>query len=130
MTVSLVKIHYKKTLRKDLTSRFFYKNSNTISELKTIHLNIGIKDVSFKSILPNFLGLEFLSSNFPYITKAKKNIHFLNIKKRSPNGVKVTLTKNSAYNFFQKLIFRIIPNFQKRKNKILVTNKNSISFSL
>ena len=55
---------------------------------------------------------------------------FLNIKKNSPNGVKLNLHKAKAYAFFQKLGLYVFPNFKINKNFVQINKNNFISFSI
>jgi len=128
--MNLYKNHYYKTVTKDLVSRFSYKNAFQIAGLEKLTINSGVKNFVLKESLPNFLLLELITSNYPKLTKSKKTIPFLNIKKNFPNGAKINLKKNEAYNFFQKLGLYIFPNFRKNKNYININKSSSFSFSL
>lgn len=128
--MNLYKQHYNNTVSKDLTSRFVYLNCNQISKLEKLSINLGIKEFNLKKNLTNILLLEFISSNPAILTKAKKNIILLNIKKNSPNGLKLNLKKNHAYNFFQKLGLYVFPNFKTNKIFLKLKKTNSISFSI
>lgn len=122
--------HYKTTLKKDLSSRFIYENPNQLPKLKKIDLNIGVKDSSLKNILPNFLGIEFMTSKSPYLTQSNKNSLIFNLKKNSPNGVKLTLRGKQANLFLQKLVLQSLPNFKNRKDSFNIVNSKSFSFSI
>lgn len=128
--MNLLELHYKNTITKDFSSRFLYLNSNQISKINKIHLNIGIKSFILKKGLSNILALELISLNNPKITKSKKSQISLGIRKNSPTGLKLTLHKLKAYNFLQKLIFFVLPNYSVLKNKLVLTNYDNISFSL
>ena len=101
--MNLYKNHYYKTVTKDLISRFQYKNAFQIAILEKLTINSGVKNFVIKENLTILLLLEFLTLNYPQLTKSKKTIPFINVKKNFPNGVKINLKKNKAYNFFQKL---------------------------
>jgi len=122
--------HYRTTLKKDLSSRFIYENPTQLPKLKKINLNIGVKESSLKNILPNFLGVEFITSKYPQLTQSNKNSVFFNLKKNSPNGVKVDLQGKQAYLFLQKLILQTIPNFKNRKDAFEISQSSSFSFSI
>ena len=128
--MNLLELHYKNTILKDCSSRFNYFNVNQISKINTIHLNIGLKSFILKKGLSNILALELISFNSPKITKSKKSQISLSIRKNSPTGLKLTLCKSKAYNFLQKLNFFVLPNYSTLKNKLILTNNDSISFSL
>ena len=60
--MNLLELHYKNTITKDFSSRFIYLNSNQISKINKIHLNIGIKSFILKKGLSNILALEIISA--------------------------------------------------------------------
>lgn len=129
--MNLYQEHYKKTVLKDLSSRFLYFNCNQITKIEKISVNIGIKDFILKKHITNGLALEFITSKSPIVTKAKKNTVLLNLKKNSPNGFKLNImTKNKIYIFFQKLVFYIFPNFKATKKFLIISKKDSLSFSI
>jgi len=128
--MNLYKNHYNKIVIKDLTSKFFYKNVFQLPKLEKLTVNIGTLNFTLKENLSIFILLEFITLNYPNLTKSKKNISFLNIRKNFPNGAKVNLRKNKAYEFFQKLGFFIFPNFRKNKIHLALTKTNSFSFSI
>jgi large subunit ribosomal protein L5 len=127
--MNLYKKHYDLTIKKDLISRFIYKNNFQIIKINKISLNIGIKNFSLKKDLPIILLLEFITSNSPVITKSKKNNVFLNIRKNFINGAKLNLKKNKAHTFLQKFGLYIFPNIKSDKIFILKKEK-SFSISL
>ena len=128
--MNLYQEHYKKTILKDLSSRFLYFNCNQLTKLEKISMNIGIKDFTLKKDITKALALEFISSNSPIVTKAKKSTVLFNLKKNSPNGFKLNINKNKTYIFFQKLGFYVFPNFKTNKNFLNLSNNNSLSFSI
>lgn len=128
--MNLYQEHYKKTVLKDLSSRFLYLNCNQIAKLEKITVNIGIKNFILKKHITNALAIELITLNLPIVTKAKKNTVLLNLKKNSPNGFKLNLNKNKAYIFFQKLSFYVFPNFKANKKFLNISNNNSLSFSI
>ena len=128
--MNLYNKHYKITVIKDLSSRFIYRNSYQILKLNKLSLNIGIKEFILKKNITSILLLEFITGNFPILTKARKNTIFLNIKKNSPNGVKINLHKQKIYNFFQKLGFYTFSNLKIKNNFFQIKKNNFFSFSI
>lgn len=124
--MNLYNLHYKNTVQKDLSSRFLYKNSNQIPKLEKLTINNGIKEFKLRKSLVNFLLIEFISGNSPKLTKVKKNISTLKLKKKFPNGFKINLQKNKAYEFFQKLGLYIFIN----SNLLIINTNNTLSISL
>lgn len=128
--MNLLELHYKNTIAKDFSSRFIYLNCTQISKINKINLNIGLKSFVLKKGLSNILALELISLNLPKITKSRKSQISLGIRKNSPTGLKLTLYKSKAYNFLQKLNLFVLPNYSNFKNKLILTNYDTISFSL
>jgi len=126
--MNLCEHHYRITLTKDATSRFFYCNSFQIPKLRKISVSIGIKEFLLKKNLTTLLLLEFIAANCPVLTKAKKSVLLLKVKKNSPNGAKLNLHRQKAYDFMQKLSFYIFPSFKLDKNNFSVKRGDSFSF--
>lgn len=122
--------HYEQTILKDLISKFNYKNTFQTLKLKSITLHIGFNTSILNNNLASFLLLEFISKNFPSITKAKKNSILFKKKKNEPNGLKVTLQKKQAYKFLQKLTLFILPKLKIKLQNYRLKTSNTFSFSI
>ena len=134
-----ITIHKKSVILHDLIIKKQYKNSFQIPQITKLLLNVGLKDSFFdkKKILLVLLLLELITGQKSCFTTSKKNKIYLNVKKGSIVGCKITLRKKYLNIFLEKLIFFYFPqekNFKgikvpKKFNKALnFTLKNCLNF--
>nr|YP_010394262.1 ribosomal protein L5 [Phytophthora cryptogea]DAZ88270.1 TPA_asm: ribosomal protein L5 [Phytophthora cryptogea] len=122
--------HYKNITIYDLITKLNFKNIFEIPKITKICLNIGFKDANIekKKLINIILLLKLITNQKPIVTKSKKNIIFLKIKKNSIIGCKMTLRKKNIFNFLEKIIFFIIPNLTKINFNF--ENKNILNFQI
>ena len=79
-----------------------------------------------------FMIMELITNQKCIITKSKKNLIFLRIKKTSITGCKVTLRKNNLFNFLDTLLLSLprTENFLGFKYNVKTNKKNSFSTKL
>lgn len=96
--------HFNKIILYDLILQNSYSNFFKIPRINSINLNFGLKDflIDSKKILNILIYMELLINQKPVITKSKKNILTLKIKKGNIVGCKLTLRKKFIY-FFRKI---------------------------
>jgi large subunit ribosomal protein L5 len=124
--MTYLKNHYINITKKELLSKFYFKNNLNISNIMEINLNIGISNSNKYFIIPTFLLLELITNNKVNLNKSKKNNIILKIKKNNIIGCSITLIKKKFY-FLQKLILFILPNIKPLK---LIINNNNFSFKI
>ena len=114
----------------DLLTKLNFTNIFKITKITKICLNIGFKDANIdkKKLINIILLLKIITNQKPLLTKSKKNIVFLKIKKNSIIGCKITLRKKNMFIFLEKLIIFIFTNCNKVK--INLKNKNIINFNI
>lgn len=119
-----MKDYYQNILRKEIILRANCNNLSHIPEVQKIILHTGVKKATHnkKELLPVLLGLEILTGQKAFVTKAKKPIAAFKLKKGMPLGCKITLLNINMYNFLDKLIDIVLPS-QKKMEKF-----NSSSF--
>lgn len=130
--MNLLENYYKKVIKYDLINKFFYNNLNDIPELKKIILNSGCKSFEIKSVAAALLSLELITTKQGSITKSKRAIILLKIRKGYPVGCMVVLTNTKMYQFFFKLLTEVFPNLKDFKG-INISKKlgqKSFSFTL
>lgn len=126
----ILEFYYEHIIKHDLINKFKYSNIKNIAKLKKIILNFGCNNSKFKSIASAFLFLELLSNNSVNITKTKKSNLVLKIRKGTPIGCSVTLTRTKMYKFLFKFLIEILPVLKNFKGIPYVLKKNSYnSFS-
>lgn len=122
--------HYKKITIYNLLTKLNFKNIFEIPKINKICLNIGFKEANIekKKLINIILLLKLITNQKPLITKSKKNIIFLKIKKNSIIGCKITLRKKNIFIFLEKILIFILPHL--KKIKLNVKNKNILNFQI
>lgn len=112
----------------------FIKNNRQINlKANKFLLNFSFKEINFnkKRVAPFLLILEILSNQRNTAMKSKKNIIYLNIKKNTFVGCKVTLRENHIYEFLDTMLLYLpqLENIDLIKQQELNKNKfNNFSF--
>lgn len=135
--ISYNRFHEKKIDVNDLCfiTKFMKFQHNKVAQINKIILNFSFKTIAFnKKRIALFLFILELLANRPNTTvKAKKHIIYLNIKKNSFVGCKITLRQKDCYDFIDTLIL-YLPRIEKTnliKNHDVEKNKfNNFSFWL
>ena len=94
-----------------------FPNIFKIPTITKICLNIGFKEANFskKKLINILLLLKLITNQKPTLTRSKKNIIFLKIKKNSIIGCKITLRKKKNVFFFRKNFTFYFPKFKYKK---------------
>lgn len=127
----ILEFYYEYIIKHDLINKFNYYNVKNIPKIKKVILNFGCSSYKLKSIAPAFLFLELLAHKTSVLTKNKKANIFLKIKKGTPIGCSLILTKVQMYKFLFKLILEILPSLKNFKGIFYTIKKlkpNSFSF--
>ncbi|KAK1928418.1 ribosomal protein L5 (mitochondrion) [Phytophthora citrophthora] len=122
--------HYQNVTIYDLLTKLNFKNIFEIPKITKICLNIGFKDANIekKKLINIILLLKLITNQKPIITKSKKNIIFLKIKKNSIIGCKITLRKKKIFNFLEKFLIFVLQNITKINFNF--KNKNILNFQI
>ena len=126
--------HYKEIIFRDLFLRSNSMNNHQVPKLEKIVLNLGIREIASdkRKILPALLGLEMITGQRALITKSRKPLLSLKIRKGMVTGCKVVLRKDSMYNFLDKFVTITLPrikNFQGF-HKTYITTDGNLSLKL
>lgn len=127
----ILEFYYEHIIKHDLINKFKYYNVKNIPKIKKIIINMGCSNYKMKNIAPAFLFLEILTNKCSIFTKTKKANIFLKIKKGTPIGCAVILTKIKMYTFLFKLLLEILPYLKNFKGIFYKASKlkcNSFSF--
>lgn len=102
---------YEKEVRGALTKQFGFKNQMEVPAIEKIIINMGVGETVADSKIINFAVAEMaaISGQKPVITKAKKAIAGFKLREDMPLGCKVTLRKQIAYDFLDRLINTALP---------------------
>ncbi|QJC35744.1 50S ribosomal protein L5 [Enterobacteriaceae endosymbiont of Donacia sparganii] len=106
--------YYKNKVIKKLMLDFKYNSIMQVPCIKKITLNMGVgKVIIDKKHLDNAINdLTIISGQKPIITKSQKSIASFKIRKGYPIGCKVTLRKKKMWNFFERLLWIVIPRIR------------------
>ena len=126
--------HYNDIGLYDICMKTNCTNTLKVPGISKIILNMGVKDVvsDKRRILPALLSLEMITGQRALITKSRKPLMSLKIRKGMVTGCKVVLRKNLMYNFLDKFITITLPRIKNFNGfqRMLVTNNGNISFRI
>lgn len=102
---------YDDTIKKNLKSKFNYKNDLAIPKLDKIVINMGVGEAKDNSKLLDSAvkDLELITGQHVVVTKAKKAIANFKIREGLPIGCKVTLRGERMYEFLDRLVNLALP---------------------
>jgi len=113
----MLKEKYKNLVVPKMKEIFGYKNDLAAPRIIKVVVNTGfgkiisnLESSKKESVTQGILNdLALISSQKPIVTRAKKAVSGFKIRKNSIVGAKVTLRKNRAYNFLERLINIVLP---------------------
>lgn len=102
---------YVEEIRPQLMKSLGLKNIMQTPQLKKIVLNVGVREAveDSKALQAVFDGITKISGQKPVKTFAKKSIAGFKLREDMPIGVKVTLRRESMYEFLDRLINLALP---------------------
>ncbi|MCL2474379.1 MAG: 50S ribosomal protein L5 [Alphaproteobacteria bacterium] len=102
---------YKEQIKPELMKKFGYKNNMEVPRLDKIVINMGVGEAVADSKKSKNASeeLALISGQKPVITKAKKAIATFKLRAGLGIGCKVTLRKERAYEFLDRLITVALP---------------------
>ncbi len=107
----------------DLLNKFFYKNSFRLPKIKRINLYFNIPNFENTTMLSALTALEIISSQKSKVINSRASNISLKIKKGSPIGCKINLSKTKKNYFLTKLLLELnkteIPKIKKSKNSFV-----------
>lgn len=118
--------YYRKIIRHDLVNKFYYKDLKKVPELKQISLNFNCTGSDLAVIASACLALELVSKGSSKITKSKKAVLSLKLRKGQPVGCVTALRSKEMYSFLYKLLFEVFP-FTKEFTRLDFSNQASIT---
>lgn len=109
--MSRLKAYYIDVVIPKLMSEFAYKNAMEVPKITKITLNMGVGEaVNDKKIVDNAVAdMSAISGQKPIITMTKKSIAGFKIRDGWPIGCKVTLRRDSMYEFLDRLVNIALP---------------------
>ncbi|WP_097027213.1 50S ribosomal protein L5 [Clostridium peptidivorans] len=102
---------YEKEVVPALMEKFGYKNIMEVPKLDKIVINMGIGEAKDnQKVLESAISdLTIIAGQKPILTRAKKSIANFKIRENMAIGCKVTLRKNTMYEFADKLMNVALP---------------------
>lgn len=113
---------YYKNLKFDLINKFHYSNLKKLPKLKKIVLNSSCKSTELKTLSRGLLSLEIITNQRGMLTISKRPNLSLKIRKGSPTGCKLTLSKSTMLDFICKISNEVFPK-AKNFDGILIHKK-------
>lgn len=119
MIQNRIKIHYIKTISKELIIRINFINFHELKNLEKIVFNLSLKEISLNKndseIVNNFLAIYFITGSVPNLTFAKKTNLKLKFQKQNHSGLKLILKKKAAFKFLDFFIHFTLPRLKNFK---------------
>ncbi len=102
---------YESEVRAALKEKFAYANELQVPKIEKIVINMGVGDgaVDSKKVKAAAEELALIAGQRPVITKSKKSIAGFKIRENMPLGCKVTLRRDTMYEFLDRLINIALP---------------------
>lgn len=99
-----LKEKYIKDVVPHLMKTFSYKNINQVPVIEKVVLNMGVGEAASNSkVLEHAISdMAKISGQKPIVTRAKKSIAGFKIREGMPIGCKVTLRRDTMYEFLQR----------------------------
>ena len=121
--------HYKEVILNDLFLNKHFANKHRVPKLEKVVLNLGVKDITQdkRKILSSLLGAEVITGQRALITKSRKPLISLKVRKGMAVGCKVVLRKSLMYAFLDRFISITLPlvkNFQGFYQSLITMDGN------
>lgn len=102
---------YNSEIKKNLKSKFNYKNDLAIPKLSKVVINMGVGEAKDNAKLLDSAvrDLQIITGQHVIVTKAKKAIANFKIREGMPIGCKCTLRGKMMYEFVDRLINLALP---------------------
>lgn len=105
-------VNYENNIKYELINKFIYKNIYDIPKMEKINLSLNVNSSDLHTIVSSLVALELLTSQKGFLIRSKTFNLISKIRKGDPVGSKVTLRKDRALYFMQKLI-KVNPTVKK-----------------
>ena len=121
--------HYKEIILNDFFVKKKFGHKHRVSKLDKIVLNLGVKDITQdkRKILSSILGAEVITGQRALITKSRKPLLALKVRKGMAVGCKVVLRRSLMYTFLDKFTSITLPrikNFQGFYQSLITVDGN------
>src|SRR3979411_251248 len=106
-----LKTRYNEEIRPALIERFGYTSPMQAPQIEKITLNMGVGDAKQDSKVLDAAAAQLatIAGQKPRIRRARKSIHAVKLREGMPVGISVTLRRERAYEFLDRLMSVAIP---------------------
>ena len=115
----------RKTLKYDGLNTFDYQEKAQLPQIKKIILHFCCNNANVKQLSSSMLALELFTTKKGRLTTTTKINVLLKIKKGTPAGCKVILTKGSIYIFLTRFLNEIWPLISTSKKMVNTSRRVS-----
>ena len=104
---------FKTEIAPQLMKELDFSNAMEVPCLDKIAINMGVSDKDNPKVLEGAVkNLAKITGQKPIVTKAKKSISDFHLTEGDPIGCKVTLRRDRAYEFLNKLFNAVLPGIR------------------
>ena len=109
--------HYTKSVREALTKEFSYQNPFQVPKLEKIVINMGVGEAvnDRKAVDGAVADLTAITGQKPVVIKSRTSIATFKLREGMPVGVKVTLRGDRMWDFLDRLISVVLPDWTVRQ---------------
>ncbi len=109
----MLKERFKEEIAPKLIDRLNYDNPMQVPKLGKVVVNMGVSQVDNPKVLQSAMDdLTQISGQKPVATRAKKSISDFGVSQGDQIGCKVTLRKQRAFAFLEKLFNLVLPGLR------------------
>jgi large subunit ribosomal protein L5 len=109
----MLKEKFEKEVAPKLMGELRIQNVMEIPHIVKVTINMGVSDKDNPKVLEGAVAnLAMLAGQQPIVTKAKKSISDFHLTQGDPIGCKVTLRRDRAYEFLNKLVNVVLPGIR------------------
>jgi large subunit ribosomal protein L5 len=104
---------FNKEIAPQLMKELNLSNAMQVPRLEKIAINMGVSDKDNPKVLEGAVkNMAKITGQKPVVTKAKKSISDFHLTEGDPIGCKVTLRRDRAYEFLNKLFNAVLPGIR------------------
>jgi large subunit ribosomal protein L5 len=109
----MLRERFEKEVAPRLMKELGLANVMEIPRIVKVNINMGVSDKDNPKVLEGAVGnLAMLAGQQPIVTKAKKSISDFHLTQGDPIGCKVTLRRDRANEFINKLVNIVLPGIR------------------
>jgi large subunit ribosomal protein L5 len=109
----MLRERFEKEVAPRLMKELGLANVMEIPRIVKVNINMGVSDKDNPKVLEGAVGnLAMLAGQQPIVTKAKKSISDFHLTQGDPIGCKVTLRRDRAHEFINKLVNIVLPGIR------------------